>query len=66
MRLARVGDKGRERPAIVDGENRLRDLSSVIDDIDPATLSPKELDRLAQVKAEDLPLYLKNRGSAHQ
>ena len=56
MRLARVGDKGRERPAIVDGENRLRDLSSVIDDIDPATLSPKELDRLAQVKAEDLPL----------
>ena len=39
MRLARVGDKGRERPAIVDGENRLRDLSSVIDDIDPATLS---------------------------
>ena len=33
MKLLRVGDKGKEIPAIVDGENNYRDLSSLADDL---------------------------------
>ena len=39
MKLLRVGDKGKEIPAIVDNENNYRDLSSLIDDFKPSTLN---------------------------
>lgn len=39
MRLLRVGPPGRERPALLDAEGVLRDLSAVTPDIDGALLS---------------------------
>ncbi|WP_307247916.1 fumarylacetoacetate hydrolase family protein [Catenuloplanes indicus] len=39
VRLLRVGPVGAERPAVLDGDGVLRDLSGVIPDVDPAFLA---------------------------
>ncbi|MGW0764015.1 fumarylacetoacetate hydrolase family protein [Streptomyces sp. NPDC002676] len=39
MKLLRVGTAGAERPALLDAEGTLRDLSGVVDDIDGALLA---------------------------
>ena len=56
MKLCRYGNPGSEKPALVDASGRLRDVSSVVNDIDPAALSPQALAKLAAVKPESLPL----------
>lgn len=50
MKLVRYGEPGRERPAILDADGVLRDLSSVVPDIAGATLGP---DGLAAIRALD-------------
>ena len=55
MKLARYGRAGKEKPALVDGNGRLRDLSDVVTDIDADVLSPRALARLAKIKPESLP-----------
>jgi len=39
MKLCRIGNIGNEKPALIDNENNYRDLSSVIDDLNPETLN---------------------------
>jgi 2-keto-4-pentenoate hydratase/2-oxohepta-3-ene-1,7-dioic acid hydratase in catechol pathway len=39
MKLCRYGPRGSEKPGIVDADGRIRDLSGLVDDITPATLS---------------------------
>jgi 2,4-diketo-3-deoxy-L-fuconate hydrolase len=56
MKLMRYGAKGREKPAIVDGRGRVRDLSGIVPDIHPGTLSPEGLKKLAQANIDSLPL----------
>jgi 2,4-didehydro-3-deoxy-L-rhamnonate hydrolase len=56
MKLCRYGSPGSEKPALVDPSGKLRDVSSVVSDIDPAALSPEALAKLAGAKAESLPL----------
>ena len=56
MRLVRYGQAGRERPGLLDGAGRLRDLSRVVPDITPAVLAPAALRRVAALRAERLPL----------
>lgn len=56
MKLARIGQPGQERPAILDSEERLRDLSAHISDISAAALSDGELERLRALDIDDLPL----------
>ena len=56
MKLARYGKPGKEKPALVDADGKLRDLSGIVDDIGAAQLSPKALARLAKIKPEKLPL----------
>jgi 2-keto-4-pentenoate hydratase/2-oxohepta-3-ene-1,7-dioic acid hydratase in catechol pathway len=55
MKLVRWGKPGREKPGIVDGEGKLRDLSGVVDDIAGAALSAKGLAKLQRVKLDKLP-----------
>jgi 2-keto-4-pentenoate hydratase/2-oxohepta-3-ene-1,7-dioic acid hydratase in catechol pathway len=52
MKLLRVGARGSERPALLDGSGRLLDLSRVVDDITGATLAPAELARIRAAGAE--------------
>ncbi|MEU1687953.1 fumarylacetoacetate hydrolase family protein [Micromonospora sp. NPDC005707] len=56
MRLLRVGAPGRERPALLDEAGRLRDLSAVIDDVDPSLFATHGVRRLADVPAAELPV----------
>ncbi len=55
MKLCRYGNSGQEKPGLVDAQNVLRDLSSVVNDIDPAALSPAGLKKLAALKTDTLP-----------
>ena len=55
MRLARYGEVGKEKPAILDRDGNLRDLSGQISDIEANTLSPDSLSRLAELNVDELP-----------
>ncbi|MFQ5786273.1 MAG: fumarylacetoacetate hydrolase family protein [Alphaproteobacteria bacterium] len=55
MKLVRYGAAGDEKPGLIDAEGRLRDLSGEIADIDPATLAPAALARLAALDPATLP-----------
>ena len=35
MKLLRVGEKGKEKPALLDSQNNFRDLSKIISDFKP-------------------------------
>ena len=60
MKLVRYGRPGKEKPGLFDEEGRLRDLSGIMDDIDPAQLSDKALRKLARVDYKTLPLVRGN------
>jgi 2,4-diketo-3-deoxy-L-fuconate hydrolase len=55
MKLVRYGKAGKEKPGLVDGAGKLRDLSEVVADIDADTLAPRALARLAKLKPQSLP-----------
>ncbi|MBT5047313.1 MAG: fumarylacetoacetate hydrolase family protein [Rhodospirillaceae bacterium] len=55
MKLARFGERGAERPGLIDDNGTLRDLSGEIEDITPQTLAPAMLDRLRGLDAASLP-----------
>jgi 2,4-diketo-3-deoxy-L-fuconate hydrolase len=55
MKLLRYGSAGQERPAILDADGTIRDLSGMIDDFAGAALSPASLAKLAAVRVESLP-----------
>lgn len=50
MKLVRYGRAGAEKPGLIDAEGRLRDLSRVVRDITPETLTPAGLKRLRAAK----------------
>src|SRR5207245_1509572 len=56
MKLVRYGERGAERPGLVDAQGRLRDLSHVWQDLGPAQLSPIALSAIASIPADKLPL----------
>jgi 2-keto-4-pentenoate hydratase/2-oxohepta-3-ene-1,7-dioic acid hydratase in catechol pathway len=56
VKLARIGLPGHERPALVDTDGRLRDLSGHVQDIGQTTLSSNELERLRSIDIETLPV----------
>ena len=55
MKLARYGDPGAERPACIDRDGRLRDLSALIPDLAGNALTPANLAGLAALDPETLP-----------
>jgi 2-keto-4-pentenoate hydratase/2-oxohepta-3-ene-1,7-dioic acid hydratase in catechol pathway len=55
MKLLRYGPPGSERPALLDAEGGLRDLSAIVPDINGETLSPAGLARLAALDVSSLP-----------
>ena len=61
MKLLRHGPKGQEKPALLHTDGSLRDLSGVIADITPATLSPQGLAALASIDASTLPVVAQGR-----
>ncbi len=55
MKLMRVGAPGAEKPALLDKDGAMRDLSGVLHDFDAAALSPAGLARLAAIDPATLP-----------
>jgi 2-keto-4-pentenoate hydratase/2-oxohepta-3-ene-1,7-dioic acid hydratase in catechol pathway len=55
MKLLRFGPAGHEKPGILDGNGRIRDLSGHVDDISGKTLS-RGLDALRKIDPSTLPL----------
>jgi len=53
MKLCRYGNKGQEKPGIIDGAGRLRDLSGIVAAADDLS---RQLQKVAGVKPETLPL----------
>ena len=49
MKLLRIGEKGKEKPAIIDSENNYRDLSSIINDLNPDTLNFDTLEKIKKL-----------------
>ena len=56
MKLMRYGAKGAEKPALVDAQGVVRDLSGTLADITAHTLSPKSLQRLRDLDPTTLPV----------
>ena len=55
MKLLRCGNKGSEKPAALDKEGKIRDLSSIIRDLDPENLNFETLSKLKKINLESLP-----------
>ena len=51
MKLLRVGDKGKEKPGIVDKDGKIRDISSHIKDLNPDFLN---FETFAKLQSADL------------
>ena len=56
MKLLRWGVAGEERPGILDGQGRIRDLSDHVPDLRGECLDPERLRRLAAIDPTTLPL----------
>ena len=56
MKLCRFGKNGYEKPGIIDSQGMLRDASSVVQQIDQDSISPKGLAKLRKIRPESLPL----------
>jgi 2,4-diketo-3-deoxy-L-fuconate hydrolase len=56
MKLVRYGTAGKEKPGLIDANGALRDLSSVIHDIDAQVLGSEGRARLAAIDPQSLPL----------
>ena len=55
MKLLRVGNKGNEKPAILDSEGKIRDISSHINDLNPENLNFETFSKIQSVDLSKLP-----------
>ena len=55
MRLIRYGQKGQEKPGLLDEDGQVRDLSCEIKEIDGSILAPERLKALAALPVKTLP-----------
>lgn len=56
MKLLRYGIAGQERPGILDAQGNVRDLCSVVSDINGKALSEETLKKIASIHIESLPV----------
>ena len=56
MKLLRFGDLGSEKPGILDSDGQIRDLSSIIQDINPSTINDETFTMLQKQDLSGLPV----------
>ena len=56
MKLLRYGPSGHEKPGLLDADGRIRDLSSIVSNIDSGVLAPSRLEHLRKFDPAKLPL----------
>ena len=60
MKLCRLGNIGKEKPAIIDNQNNYRDLSSEVDDLNPNTLNFELIKKIKKLEILKLPILDNN------
>ena len=55
MKLLRVGQKGNEKPAVLDAEGKIRDISSHISDLNPDFVNFDTISKLQNIDLSSLP-----------
>jgi len=55
MKFLRLGDKGKEKPAIIDKEGKFRDISSQVSDLNPDCLNFETISKLQKLDITSLP-----------
>ena len=55
MKLLRVGEKGKEKPAILDADGKIRDISSLINDLNPENLNFETMSKIQSADTSSLP-----------
>jgi len=60
MKFLRIGNKGKEKPAVLDKSGKIRDLSSKIKDLSPEFLNFSTINNLKNLNLNDLPELSKN------
>ena len=55
MKLLRVGEKGKEKPAILDGDGKIKDISSHVSDLNPQNLNFETISKIQNVDTSSLP-----------
>ena len=55
MKLLRVGEKGKEKPAILDADGKIRDISSHINDLNPDNLNFETMSKIQSADTSSLP-----------
>lgn len=61
MKLMRVGQPGQEKPAILDADGHIRDLSAHVKDIGGEAISPEGLEKIARIDLASLPILSDDR-----
>ena len=60
MKLLRVGELGKEAPAVIDDDNKIRDLSEIVEDFDSANLNFETLENIKKTNLSSLPQIKSN------
>ena len=60
MKLLRCGNKGSEKPAALDKNGIIRDLSAIISDLTPDTINKKTIEKIEKKDLSKLPEIKKN------
>ena len=60
MKFLRVGERGKEIPAILDDKNNIRNLSNIFKDLTPENLNFENLDKIKNFDINSLPLLDQN------
>ena len=55
MKLLRVGDKGKEKPSVLDKDGKIRDISSQVKDLNPDNLNFQTISKLKDIDLSLLP-----------
>jgi len=55
MKLLRVGQKGNEKPAVLDADGKIRDISSHVSDLNPDYVNFDTISKLQNIDLSSLP-----------
>jgi hypothetical protein len=55
MKLLRVGEKNKETTAVLDHQNKIRDISKYFDDFNPNTLNFDTINQIKELDLDTLP-----------
>ncbi len=58
MKLLRIGPKGKEKPAAIDKDGKIRDISSHINDLNPSNLNFDTISKIQSADLSNLPELL--------